>query len=171
MRAPDAPTGWPSAIAPPSDVQLFLDPARPERAIEAELLLAVLLVLPRGEAAEHLRGEGLVDLPVVEVVQAEAVALAGSASPRAPGRGPSAPGRGPPIASRRCGRSASRLCFFTASSEARISQAAPSVICELLPGVTLPYFRSKKGFSFARFSTEASLAHAVVERKALPLSS
>ena len=49
-----------------------------------------------------------------------------------------------------------RSFFFTASSEARISHAAPSVICELLPGVTLPYLRSKKGLSFARFCTEAS---------------
>ena len=43
-----------------------------------------------------------------------------------------------------------------ASSEARIIQAAPSVICELLPGVTLPYLRSKKGLSFARFSIDES---------------
>ena len=50
----------------------------------------------------------------------------------------------------------SRLFFRTKSSDARISHAAPSVICELLPGVTLPYLRSKKGLSFARFWIEAS---------------
>src|SRR5688572_16360405 len=43
--------------------------------IEAELFPAVFLVLPRRQAAQHLRRESLVDLPVVEVVEAEAVAL------------------------------------------------------------------------------------------------
>ena len=46
----------------------------------------------------------------------------------------------------------SSLCSVTARSEARRSHAAPSVTCELLPAVTLPYLRSKKGLSFARFS-------------------
>src|SRR4029077_10196099 len=46
-----------------------------QRAVEAELLAAILLVLPRSEAAEHLGGKGFVDLPVVEIVEAEAVAL------------------------------------------------------------------------------------------------
>jgi hypothetical protein len=45
--------------------------------------------------------------------------------------------------------------------EASSSQAAPSVICELLPAVTLPYLRSKKGFSLARFPSR-NRAHAVV---------
>jgi hypothetical protein len=44
----------------------------------------------------------------------------------------------------------------TASSEASTSQTPPSVICELLPGVTLPYLRSKKGFSLARPAIEES---------------
>src|SRR5258708_21313826 len=43
--------------------------------MEPKLFPAVLVVLPRGEAAENLRRESLVDLPVVEIVQAEAVAL------------------------------------------------------------------------------------------------
>ena len=48
---------------------------RTHRAIEPQLFAAVLLVLPRREAAEHLRGERLVDFPVIEIVEAEAVAL------------------------------------------------------------------------------------------------
>ncbi len=64
-----------------------------------------------------------------------------------------------------------RLCFFSASSEARISQAAPSVICELLPGVTLPYFRSKNGRSLARFSTDASLRTPSSSEKVFPFAS
>jgi len=38
-----------------------------------------------------------------------------------------------------------------------MSQAAPSVICELLPAVTLPYLRSKNGRSLASDSGEASV--------------
>src|SRR3977135_2570578 len=33
-----------------------------EGAVEAEVLLAVRIAFPRGEATQHLRGEGLVDL-------------------------------------------------------------------------------------------------------------
>src|SRR5207248_7920284 len=56
------------------DVQaVFIDLA--ERPIEPELLAAVPLVFPGGEAAEHLRRERLVDLPVVEIVEAEPMAL------------------------------------------------------------------------------------------------
>ena len=45
------------------------------RAVEAELLAAVLVLLPRSEAAEHLGRERFVDLPGIEVVELEAVAL------------------------------------------------------------------------------------------------
>ena len=55
-----------------------------------------------------------------------------------------------------------------ARTRARATRA-PSVICELLPAVTLPYLRSKNGFSFARFSTRRILAHAVVLRVELAL--
>src|SRR5512138_295646 len=55
------------------DVELLLVQI-PQGTIESELLTAVFFVAPGGEAAEHLGSEGLVDLPVVEVVQAEAVA-------------------------------------------------------------------------------------------------
>ena len=55
-----------------------------------------------------------------------------------------------------------RLCFFTASSEARMTHDAPSVICELLPGVTLPHGRSNAGLSLARLSARAVRPHAVV---------
>src|SRR3954468_18629929 len=46
-----------------------------ERALQPKLLAAVALVLPRGEAAEHLGGERFVDFPVIEVVQAEPLAF------------------------------------------------------------------------------------------------
>src|SRR6266850_2784529 len=58
----------------PVHVELFLIKST-KRTIEPQFLAAILVVAPCGEAAEHLRRERLVDLPVVEVVQAEAVAL------------------------------------------------------------------------------------------------
>ena len=69
MRVPDAPTGWPSAIAPPSTLS-FASVERAERAGQAELVAAERLVVPCAQAREHLRGERLVDLPRVEVVRA-----------------------------------------------------------------------------------------------------
>ena len=45
-----------------------------------------------------------------------------------------------------------RPCFATASSDARITQDAPSVICEELPAVTLPHGRSNTGLSLASVS-------------------
>ena len=48
------------------------------------------------------------------------------------------------------------LCAFTASSDARMTHDAPSVICDELPGVTLPHGRSNAGFSLASVSAELS---------------
>src|SRR3546814_4387301 len=48
----------------------------PQRRIEAEAGPAVILALPGTQRAQHLRGEGFVDLVQVEVLQAQAVALA-----------------------------------------------------------------------------------------------
>src|SRR5262249_57808080 len=45
------------------------------RTIQAEVLAAVLVLVPRRQTAEDLRGERLVDLPAVEVVELEIVAL------------------------------------------------------------------------------------------------
>ena len=45
------------------------------RRVQAEAVLAVLLALPRAQRAQHLRGEGFVDLVEVEVLQGQAVAL------------------------------------------------------------------------------------------------
>ena len=46
-----------------------------QRTVQAQLLAAVLVLLPRREAAEHLGRERFVDLPGIEVVELEAVAL------------------------------------------------------------------------------------------------
>src|SRR5262249_21549025 len=44
-------------------------------AVEIENLPAEFLVVPGGEATEHLRGEGLVQFPSLNVLQSEIVAL------------------------------------------------------------------------------------------------
>ena len=54
------------------------------------------------------------------------------------------------------------LCFATAASEARITQEAPSVICEELPAVTWPQGRSNTGRSFASVSAVEVRTHAVI---------
>src|SRR5260221_14563416 len=56
------------------DVELLFI-QRAHRAVETELLAAVFVVLPCGQAAQHLRGKCFVDLPVIEIVEAQAVAL------------------------------------------------------------------------------------------------
>ena len=56
------------------DVELVLV-QRAQGCIQAELLLAVGGVLPRGDAAEHLRGEGFVDFPGIQVVETQAMTL------------------------------------------------------------------------------------------------
>src|SRR3546814_1070683 len=56
------------------DVELRrVDPA--QRRVQAEAGLAVILALPRPQRAQHLGGEGFVDLVQVEVLQAQPVAL------------------------------------------------------------------------------------------------
>ncbi|MCW0417635.1 hypothetical protein NB689_003389 [Xanthomonas sacchari] len=47
----------------------------PQRRVQAQPGAAVVLALPGTQGAQHLRGEGLVDLVDVEVLQAQAVAL------------------------------------------------------------------------------------------------
>ena len=74
MRAPDAPTGWPNAIAPPSTLSLPSS-MRAERARQAELVAAERVVLPRAKAGDHLRGERFVDFPRIDIVEREPVAL------------------------------------------------------------------------------------------------
>ena len=48
------------------------------------------------------------------------------------------------------------LCFATASSDARITQEAPSVICEEFPAVTWPQGRSNTGLNLASVSAVES---------------
>src|SRR5882672_1196007 len=74
----DARAGRADRVAERDGAAVDVELALVERAhgtVEPELFATVLLVLPRRQAAEHLRGEGLVDFPVIEIVEAEAMAL------------------------------------------------------------------------------------------------
>ena len=74
MRLPLAPTGWPTPIAPPST----LSRSRaiwPAGAVEAERVAAELGVVPGRETAQHLRGEGFVELPQFDVAERKLVPL------------------------------------------------------------------------------------------------
>src|SRR5882672_5045511 len=56
------------------DVELFAIELA-QRTVQTQLLAAVLVLFPRSEAAEHLRRERFVDLPGIEVVELQSVAL------------------------------------------------------------------------------------------------
>ncbi len=74
MRPPVAAKGWPAPSEPP--LTLILSRVdRAERRVQPKALLAECGVLPGRERAEHLGGEGLVDLVEVEVLQGQLVAL------------------------------------------------------------------------------------------------
>ena len=74
MRPPVAANGWAAASEPPLTLS-FVRSIEPERFVAAELLLAEVRVLPGLQRAQHLRGEGLVDLVEVEVLQRQAGAV------------------------------------------------------------------------------------------------
>ena len=140
--APVAPSGWPSAIAPPSGLTF----AR----IEPEVL----------DHRERLRRERLVQLDPVDVVEPEPGLLqhlrdrldrADAHDLRRHARHREAD----EAAERR------RLNCFIAASLIRITAPAPSDICELLPAVTLP-FAANTGRSFASPSGDGVGARAFV---------
>jgi hypothetical protein len=122
--------------------------------VEPEALFAVDRVLPRLQRAQHLRGERLVDLVDVEVLQLQPVAASifGIAS-SAPSAGPRACARG---RRRRSGRRRSRqapagvlACPLLAGQQ---HAEAPSDSGVELPAVIVPSGPPNTGFSFASFS-------------------
>ncbi len=70
MRAPVAAKGWPAARLEPLTLS-FAGSIDPNGGIEAQPVPAIVLVFPCTQRAEHLRGEGFVDLVEVEVLQRE----------------------------------------------------------------------------------------------------
>ena len=87
MRLPLAPTGWPTPIAPPSTLSRSRG-MRPAGAVEAERVAAKFGVLPGREAAQHLRGEGFVQFPQIDIAEAELMPLQESRSSNRPGQVP-----------------------------------------------------------------------------------
>src|ERR1700682_1003867 len=154
MRLPLVPTGWPSATAPPSTLSRArsMAPAAPGRPSTSRQNLSSC------QAARHastcaanasFNSHNSTSFSVSFCRFKISVAARTGPSPMIEGSSAdhwlstmTAFGFSP--------------CFFTASSEARMTHEAPSVICELLPTVTLPQGRSKAGFCLASFSTELS---------------
>ena len=74
MRLPLQPTGWPRLIAPPSTFSLARS-SLPRGAIKPQDLAAELFVVPGRQASQHLRREGLVQFPGLDVLKRQFVAL------------------------------------------------------------------------------------------------
>ena len=74
MRPPVAANGWAAASEPPLTLS-FSRSIAPSGLSRPSFSLQKSGVLPGLQRAEHLRGEGLVDLVVVEVLQFEAGAV------------------------------------------------------------------------------------------------
>ncbi len=137
MRAPVAPIGWPSAIAPPLTLT---------RAGSSEQVPS---------ARDDLGREGLVELDQVDVGEREARLLEQRAD-----RGHRADPHARGLDARREVHATTRASGSTpalraSSSVARTSAAAPSVTPEELPACTVP-FGSKTGSSRASASTVES---------------
>src|SRR5439155_18483477 len=134
--APVAPSGWPNAIAPP--IGLALAGSRPMLLITASDCAANASLSSIQSMSARLR-------PAYR-------SAAGIASI---GPMPMISGGTPRAAKLTKRASGFRSYCLMAFSLARISAPAPSLVCELLPAVTLP-LAANTGFSFARPSSEVS---------------
>src|SRR6266851_1966409 len=155
MRAPEAPTGCPSAMAPPSTLSFALSssPIAPSRPSSSRQYLSSSHAARQAStwaANASLISQASRSLSLS--LWRLSIGVAACTGPR-----PICAGSRPAHCESTMRPSGFRSWRFTASSVASTSHAAPSVICEEFPAVTLPYFRSKKGFSFARFSAVESL--------------
>ena len=138
MRAPEAPSGWPIAIAPPRTLTRSGSSSGQPR-----------------EAGERLRGERLVELDDVDVVPADAGArerLVGRLDRRDPEDVGVDAVRAP---SRRRAPAARGRAAAPARSSPISSMLAPSLSGEELPAVTVPP-STNAGVSSASFSSEVS---------------
>src|SRR4029079_15926679 len=150
IRLPLQPTGWPRLIAPPSTFILVwsICPATPSRPRTS------LQNFSSFQAARHpstcvakASFSSQVSMSPSERLLRFKSSVADSTGPRPMMEGSSADH----WLSRMTAFGVSP-CLATASSEARITQEAPSVICEELPAVTWPHGRSNTGLSFASVS-------------------
>ncbi|MNE59796.1 hypothetical protein D3C80_1549140 [compost metagenome] len=114
------PSGWPSAMAPPLGLTCGASSARPSSRSTARPWLAKA-------SLSSMTSKSLTATPRRSV------------SLRTAGTGPMPMTRGatPALAMPRTRARGVRPCFFTASAEARINAAAPSLTPEALPAVTV----------------------------------
>ena len=134
--APVAPSGWPSAIAPP--IGLTLAASSPTVSITASACAA---------KASFSSIQSM--SPSCSPADFSAAGIA------AIGPMPMISGGTPRLAKLTKRASGVRPCSRTARSLARIRAPAPSLVCELLPAVTLP-LAAKTGRSLPRPSSEVS---------------
>src|SRR5882762_3289997 len=154
MRAPEAPTGWPSAIAPPSTFSFppSSSPIAPSRPSSSRQYLSSFHAARQpSTCAANASLISQASRSLSFSPWRLSIGVAACTGPR-----PICAGSRPAHCESTIRPSGFRSWRFTASSVASTSHAAPSVICEEFPAVTLPYFRSKKGLSFARFSAVES---------------
>src|ERR1700733_1421518 len=154
MRLPLQPTGWPRLIAPPSTLSLArsICPAAPSRPKISRQNLSSF------QAARHPSTCVAKAPPNSEVSTSPSDNLLRFRCSVADITGPSPMIEGSSAAHWLSTITAFgvRPCFVTASSEARMTQDAPSVICEELPAVTWPHGRSNTGLRPASLSVEES---------------
>ena len=131
------PSGWPMRDRAAVHVHL--------RRVEPEL----------ADDGEALRGERLVQLDEVERRRRRRRRARAACAPPGPGRCPSRAGRRRRPRCRRTSRAARRRASRARSSDAITSAAAPSLIPDELPAVTVPPARNA-GFSAASFSSVVS---------------
>ena len=148
MRAPVAPNGWPRAMEPPWTLSRSGSTSPTGRG--AAEPLRELRAGERLEVARHLRGEGLVHLDEVDVLQAHPGAVerdgrgVGRALQELVGRVDGGVGVGAEAAERLVARAPSPAPRASAAGPRRRRSAA-----SCCPAVTEPYALSNTGFSLA----------------------
>src|SRR5665213_1102565 len=154
MRLPLQPTGWPRLIAPPSTFSFAgsISPATPSRPrISRQNFSSFQAARQPSTWVANASFNSQVSMSCSVMLLRLRISVADNTGPRPMIEGSSADHWLSMIAA-----FGVRPCLTTASSEARMTHEAPSVICEELPAVTWPQGRSNTGFSLARFSGEES---------------
>src|SRR5262249_33471239 len=154
MRLPLAPTGWPRPIAPPSTLSLSRS-MRPAAALTPNTFRQNVSSSQAARQASTCAAKASLSShrPISPSASEcrRRIAVEHKTGPSPMMDGSSADHSLSTILARGVSP-----CVFIASSDARITHEAPSVICEELPAVTLPHGRSKAGLSVAGVSTVLS---------------
>src|SRR6185437_16185336 len=150
MRLPEVPTGWPRLIAPPSTLSFDRSiwpaaPSRPSTSLQNFSSFHAARQPSTCVAKASFNSQVSMSCKVRSLRFRSAVADITGPNPMMDGS--SAAHWLSRITAFGC-----KPCLATASSEARITHDAPSVICEEFPAVTCPHGRSKTGRNFASVS-------------------